>query len=185
MSIRSELDEALSQPAENTHTYASEESLKGFFEDKKKKKAPIGIILLLVLVLLGIGRSWARMKDASMFQQETTQQLVLQEEDRIYLSYRGSGAYSTVSEGQGADKTLVWDAAEDSYYDADSDCWLWYNTDVNPPIWQYWYEGISSDFGDYGWMEHDADGWWIERDAGDWIALPDRYDTSGLWYIDD
>ena len=70
-------------------------------------------------------------------------------------------------------------------FDEDSDCWLWYTTEVDPPVWQYWVEGISSDFGDYGWMEHDEDGWWIEASNGNWIELPDRYDADGLWYIGD
>ena len=55
---------------------------------------------------------------------------------------------------------------------------------MEPAVWQYWYEGISSDFDESGWMEHDADGWYIEAYKGDWIALPTQYDTSGLWYID-
>ena len=46
------------------------------------------------------------------------------------------------------------------------------------------YEGISSDYGDYGWMEHDSEGWWIEASEGNWIPLPSSYDSSGLWYID-
>ena len=56
---------------------------------------------------------------------------------------------------------------------------------MDPPVWQYWYEGISSDYGDYGWMEHDDDGWYIEKDHGEWIKLPDKYGTDGLWYIED
>ena len=103
-------------------------------------------------------------------------------DETIALSRTGDQAYS-ISEG-GSDKTLVWDESADSYYDADTDCWLWYNTDVEPAVWQYWYEGISSDFGDYGWMEHDADGWFIEEDYNSWIPLPDGYDQSGLWYIE-
>ena len=100
----------------------------------------------------------------------------------VTLGRSGNDSYS-ITDG-GTDKTLIWDADYESYYDKDSDCYLWYNTDVEPPLWQYWYEGISSDFGDYGWMEHDDEGWWIEADENDWIPLPDEYDTVGLWYID-
>ena len=101
----------------------------------------------------------------------------------IILEQAGPDSYS-ISSAKTGDKKLVWDAGADSYYDADTDCWLWYNTDVEPAVWQYWYEGISSDFDESGWMEHDADGWYIEAYEGDWIALPTQYDTSGLWYID-
>lgn len=82
-------------------------------------------------------------------------------------------------------KTLVWDDDAESYYDEDSVCWLWYNTDVDPAVWQYWYEGISSDYGDYGWMEHDDTGWYIEESSGNWIPLPEQYSTDVLWYIEE
>ena len=72
----------------------------------------------------------------------------------------------------------------EDYYDKETQCWFWYNTDVDPGQWQYWYEGISSDYGDYGWLEHGSDGWFVEASAGNWIPLPSTYDTSGLWYID-
>ena len=101
--------------------------------------------------------------------------------DVIYLTESGGSAY-TISEGA-SDKQLVWDPDADSYYDKNSDCWIWYNTDVDPGIWQYWYEGISSDFGDYGWMEHYEDGWFIEESYDNWIELPAEYDTDDLWYI--
>lgn len=53
------------------------------------------------------------------------------------------------------------------------------------PDWQYWYEGISSDYGEFGWMEFDygEELWYIEIDQGDWIVLPEKYDKSRLWYI--
>ena len=104
-------------------------------------------------------------------------------DDMIRLADNGDGSFSMTDDA--GDKILTWEADYDSYYDAESDCYLWYNTDVEPAVWQYWYEGISSDFGDYGWMEHDDDGWWIEADNGSWIPLPETYDQSGLWYIDE
>lgn len=103
------------------------------------------------------------------------------DQDTIYLSKTGGQSFGISSSP--ADKELVWDEEADSFYDEESDCWLWYNTDVEPPLWQYWYEGISSDFGDYGWMEHDRDGWFIEESYGNWIELPEEYDTEALWYI--
>ena len=104
--------------------------------------------------------------------------------DTLYLVRSGKNAYKISEDGFATDKTLTWDSSFESFYDSDSDCWVWYNTDVEPPVWQYWYEGISSDFGDYGWMEHDADGWFIEASYGDWIELPAEYDASGLWYFE-
>ncbi|MBR4223548.1 MAG: hypothetical protein IKR73_01935 [Oscillospiraceae bacterium] len=78
------------------------------------------------------------------------------------------------------------DASLSEYYDPETKCHFWYNDLVEPPIWQYWYEGISSDHGDYGWMEYDEDEgrWYIETDESGWVVLPDKYDTSGLWHID-
>lgn len=103
-------------------------------------------------------------------------------QDEIYLTQTGDHAFAISDSG--TDKTLVWDADADSYYDEDTDCWLWYNEDVEPAVWQYWYEGISSEYGDYGWMEHYDDGWFIEEDYGSWVPLPDSYDVSELWYIE-
>lgn len=103
-------------------------------------------------------------------------------EDTIYLARTGDNSF-TISD-TAADKTLTWDDEADSYYDAETDCWLWYNTDVEPAVWQYWYEGISSEYGDYGWLEHYDDGWFIEEDYGNWVPLPEEFDDSGLWYIE-
>ena len=40
--------------------------------------------------------------------------------------------------------------------------------------------------GDYGAMEYDTaeQHWYIESEDG-WVPLPDSYDTSGLWYIEE
>ncbi|MCQ2516049.1 MAG: hypothetical protein MJ094_04220, partial [Saccharofermentans sp.] len=84
------------------------------------------------------------------------------------------------------DREIYWNEEYDSYYDSVSDCYAWYNTDMEPNVWQYWYEDISSDFDeDYGWMEYelDEDQWYIEVGEDDWIALPARYDTSELWHM--
>lgn len=100
----------------------------------------------------------------------------------VYLEEQIDGCH-VVSDVLRADRILTWDAGYDSWYDTASDCWLWYNTDVYPNSWQYWYEGISSDFGEYGWMEHDGEGWWIEYREGDWMQLPEKYDDADLWFI--
>ena len=99
----------------------------------------------------------------------------------LHLTMRTADTF-TVDE-QGIDKILPWDHSLECYYDEDSDCYLWYNTDVSPNLWQYWYEGISSDYGDYGWMEYENGTWYIEETEGNWVELPSRYDTSDLWHI--
>ena len=75
----------------------------------------------------------------------------------------------------------------EDWYDSQSDCWFYYNDDVAPYQWQYWYEGISSDYGDYGWMEYDMgeEAWYIEADSDNWVHLPEDYDTSMLWHMTD
>ena len=83
-------------------------------------------------------------------------------------------------------RTCNWDKSG-NFYDPKTDCYFWFNTNVRPAIWQYWYEGISSDFGDYGWMEYDfyEKVWYIETSKGKWEVLPDKYDTSKLWHFED
>ena len=190
MQIESELDEIVQQPLQNTHTYNSEESLKNAFGQTRKKRGlglPLGIILTVVLVIFSVARSLIRTTEHTI-QNAPYQQLQAIDQnthaEALYLEKQADGSYHTVTDPIRADRILVYDAYEDSYYDEDSDCWLWYNTEVDPPVWQYWVEGISSDFGDYGWMEHDEDGWWIEASHGNWIQLPDKYPTDNLWYID-
>lgn len=102
----------------------------------------------------------------------------------IFLDKTGDSSYRIVTESDGFEKKLRWNEEYKSYYDQESDCYLWYNTDVEPNIWQYWYEGISSDFGDNGWMEYESDGWYIEESRSSWIKLPDPYDKSKLWHIE-
>lgn len=44
-----------------------------------------------------------------------------------------------------------WLSQYESYYDQVTDCYFWYNDTIEFPDWQYWYEGISSDYGEFGW----------------------------------
>ena len=97
----------------------------------------------------------------------------------ITLKKESSNAYSISSSYK--DKTIKYDSREQLYHDEESDMWLWYNQ--NYDVWQYWYEPISGNYGNYGWMEHDSDGWWIEASYNNWIKLPSNYDQSKLWYI--
>lgn len=79
-----------------------------------------------------------------------------------------------------------WIDEYESYYDPVSDCYFWYYDDGEYGEWQYWYEGISSDYGDYGWMEYDydEDAWYIQISDTEWELLPEEYDTSGLWHFE-
>jgi hypothetical protein len=105
--------------------------------------------------------------------------------ETIYLERVDDNTYRISDNGSAdCDKSIVWLSDEDSYYDAENDCYFWFNTDVEPAIWQYWAEGISSDFGDYGWMEYEDGAWYIEADEGNWIELPAGYDAGQLWHID-
>lgn len=184
MEIRSELDSILREVPENTHVYDAEASLKNAFPQKKKK--PYGILVLLVLLVFGL---WNRLQPRVSPEPEVYPISITENSgsaislgSTVYLEKQADG-YHVINDVLRADKILNFDYDADSYYDEDSDCWLWYNTDMRPAIWQYWYEGISSDFGDYGWMEHDAEGWFIEASAGNWIPLPAKYKADALWYI--
>lgn len=97
----------------------------------------------------------------------------------LYLRKSGSN-YTIVNSSNDADKVLYKDA-DDNFFDEETGLYLYYAKEYD--VWQYWYEPISSNFGDYGWMEHDSDGWWIEVDHDNWINVPSNYSTSELWYI--
>ena len=190
MEIRSQLDTRTDTAARATARNVTQMEPTRSKPKEKKRRGLIALIVLAALWLFGRFGGDAEEPASYSSQNNATQQIyVLDDADLwdevITLTQTGDHAYSIGDEGGYADKQLVWDSEADSYYDADSDCWLWYNTDVDPAIWQYWYEGISSDFGDFGWMEHDDTGWYVEASAGNWIALPDTYDTDSLWYIID
>ncbi len=186
MEIVSELDDTVTQVPENTHVYHSEESLRKFRQQPKKKSRwwIIAVILLAFSLFSRIGRSAPQNSYAP--QQSQQIQLIGQStaDDVIVLTKTGPSSYR-ISSSQVGDKTLVWDPEAESYYDAETECWLWYNTDVEPALWQYWYEGISSEYGESGWMEHEDSGWYIEAAWEDWIELPQTFDMSRLWYIEE
>ena len=63
------------------------------------------------------------MREAVGFQSPSTNYTQLYEEyDPIPLVKAGEHVYAKTSNAQSADKTLVWDAEYESYYDAESDC---------------------------------------------------------------
>lgn len=97
----------------------------------------------------------------------------------IYLKKSGNNYRLTTSNS--FDKVLEKDL-DDNFYDNATGLYLYYSEQFG--VWQYWYEPISGNFGDYGWLEHDPDGWWIEVDKDNWIKVPSNFDTSNLWYIE-
>lgn len=82
-------------------------------------------------------------------------------------------------------RSVDWSDDYNSYYDQPTDCYFYYNEDITPADWHYWYEGISSDYGDYGWMEWDEkeNGWYINTNDDDWEPLPAKYDSARLWHF--
>lgn len=103
--------------------------------------------------------------------------------DTLTLTQCGNGVYRISAVSTPNSKQLQWMDNFESYYDASTDCYIWYNTDVSPHTWQYWYDGISSNY-ESGWMEFDNGRWYIEMDQGEWERLPSEYSTLSLWYID-
>jgi len=191
MEIRSALDDAIDPGYDETSRSAAPGKPR-----RTVRNILIGIAVA-TLALIGLGVYGSKLIKEEEYSQ-TVEQYEIENDDQYYddtdyyeedvfgstigLTRTGDNSYAVSEEG--GDKLLVWDADADSYYDEQSECWLWYNTDVEPAVWQYWYEGISSDFGDYGWMEHDEEGWFIEEEYGSWIPLPEDYDASQLWYIE-
>ncbi|MBQ7971869.1 MAG: hypothetical protein IJ291_00230 [Lachnospiraceae bacterium] len=77
-----------------------------------------------------------------------------------------------------------WSNEYQSYYDAHTGCYFVYNDDVDTPETQYWYEGFSDRYGDYGWMAYDESSqtWYVEVDYGEWEAVLDP--PSYFWHTD-
>ena len=99
----------------------------------------------------------------------------------IFLDEISPQVYRICDEAEDYEKHLTWDYGARSYYDYDSDCYLWYNTDVSPNLWQYWYDDIAGD-DYYGWMECEGEDWYIEVSDTDWELY--EGDTDGLWHIE-
>jgi DNA-directed RNA polymerase subunit M/transcription elongation factor TFIIS len=104
----------------------------------------------------------------------------------IYLDYIGDNTYAISDDGNKSyDKVIYWNSNYDSYYDVETDCYIWNNTDVSPSVWQYWYEGVSSNYGDYGWMEYDSGSWWIEESDSNWESYEEIDGENKLWHIEE
>lgn len=99
----------------------------------------------------------------------------------LYLDKIDEDVYKVVSEEENPERRLEWNEEFCGYYDDLSDGYVWY--DVKREQWRYWFNGISSDYKDYGWMVYKPEGWRVQKDYADWIKLPEKYDRSKLWYI--
>lgn len=102
----------------------------------------------------------------------------------------GSGSYVQVNGSQEIyveelGRSCRWSNEYECYYDKQTDCYFVWEDRSKPACWQYWFEGISSDFGDYGWMEYDEaeECWYVEYAEGQWRKLPDAYYSDRLWHI--
>ncbi len=94
-------------------------------------------------------------------------------EDSIYVNELG--------------RTCYWDDEYQCYYDSDTNCYFFENYDMDPPVWQYWFEGVSSDYGsDYGWLEWDYNEncWYVQKGRNTWVKLPESKYTEWLWHFD-
>ena len=101
----------------------------------------------------------------------------------LYLQKVNDNTYKVLSEEESADKRLSWDDETFCYYDDGANCYVYYSTYKKE--WRYWYKNISSDYGYNGWMKYGEGGWIIEDKKGEWIPLPEDYDRSNMWFIDE
>ncbi len=83
-------------------------------------------------------------------------------------------------------RSVEWSEQYECYYDQPTDSYFFKNTEVSPAIWQYWFEGVSSDYGDFGWMEWDVpeQRWYVQTGEYDWEPLPESKYTSSMWHFD-
>lgn len=116
-------------------------------------------------------------KEEYVVEEETNLQIYGTE---IYLDDVDDNTYRICRDIDLYAKRIRWDYGIRAYYDEESDCYLWYNTDVSPNVWQYWYEDIAGD-NYYGWMEFYDDKWYIEISDTEWVEYTG--DTSDLWHI--
>ncbi len=171
---------------EGNGTASSEETGKG-------KSSLAGIIIGIVVVLFFIKFAWTFV---SLWNEEETgsmqvQEVNVSEEDSQWDQETDSSDSDYPAE---LPEELYVDAigrscplgSDGNYYDSETGTYFWFNTDVSPAQWQYWVEGISDDYGDYGWMEYDdGEGLWYIDTGDGWEKLPDSYDADALWHFED
>ena len=152
---------------------------------------PIVIMVIMIATTAQIGRKTETFFERVIFTESTPVEEYDSEEETetnleiygtdIYLDEISPDIYRICDEEEDYEKHLTWDYGAGSYYDYDSDCYLWYYTDVSPNLWQYWYDDIAGD-NYYGWMECEGENWYIEVSDTDWELY--EGDTDGLWHIE-
>ena len=197
--VVSSFQDKISETTNDNYTYQEEERI----ERQRKRSNSMRLFFIVALVVVFFPIFFNRLHSLTSHYQNYTQPQYTEDYHQqstnnqqqyasnpdifgntIYLAKNSNGNYSITSNQSEAKYVLKYDQYEDSYYCPELDEWFWHNTDVVPSVWQYWTESISGDYGDYGWMEHDSDGWWIEASSGNWIMVPTYYDTSKLIYIE-
>ncbi|MDO5703182.1 MAG: hypothetical protein Q4G47_07490, partial [Lachnospiraceae bacterium] len=136
-----------------------------------KLVAAAALIVIAIVLFAFIGR---RSKPVSQNSAQYIQQ------SGAYTSAEGSDLY--VKE---TGRTCAWDSEFEWWVDEKSGCYFYFDDTVSPAQWKYWYEGVSSDYGDYGWMEYDDSKkkWYIETSYQNWQELPKTYNTKNLWHM--
>ena len=83
------------------------------------------------------------------------------------------------------ERSVPWNDEYETYYDEHTDCYFFKNYDLEPPIWQYWFEGISTPYDEYGWMEYDFDEncWYIQTNAETWEKYTGP--ANNLWHMNE
>ena len=163
--------------------------------EKKRIPSLAGIIIGIVVVLFFVKFAWTF---ASVWKEEESVGMQTQEVTAPETNSQEASGTEYAEQRDYADmelpEELYVDAigrscplgSDGNYYDSETGTYFWFNTDVSPAQWQYWVEGISDDYGDYGWMEYDdgEETWYIDTGDG-WEKLPDSYDADSLWHFDD
>ena len=130
--------------------------------------------LVIVVVLILVVAAWVKHNGSGQQSTGNNNQIAVTDSSHqpIYVAALG--------------RDVPWNAQYDMYYDKQTDCYFFLNTDMDPPIWQYWFEGVSSQYGeDYGWLEWDAreSRWYVQTGETKWELLPEKY-ASDLWHFD-
>ncbi len=131
------------------------------------------IVVIILICIIAFVVIWVKRNDAGTQNNGYNNQIAVTDSSHqpIYVAALG--------------RDVPWNTQYDSYYDKQTDCYFFLNTDMDPPIWQYWFEGVSSEYGDYGWLEWDAKEtrWYVQTSETKWELLPEKY-ASDLWHFD-
>lgn len=84
------------------------------------------------------------------------------------------------------DREAHWSNQFEAYYDRETDCYFFLNDEMDPPIWQYWFEGVSNKYGsEFGWLEWDEKKhcWYVQTGKNTWKPLPEDQITDRMWHM--